>query len=338
MTFLDGPRMHDIATRFSRLELALAFLAAAFLGGILNALQEILLPGKASDEVKWLAALLLLGLVAICIAWGLARTRSLDVGACLIIRPGELDNRQEVSAALKRSSRSWVPLEVVDNLNSWSEGPPKAVLELTQSVVAPLSNPVGVPRVLIALSSSDAIGFALGNILRPTLFGAEVQIMTLPTRSQVWRPVRYHVGQDFHRRFFEGRDLSGIGCGCPNPRGVGVIDRLRSPDHNPEVVLAGLLAQQIVCCTRAIHLIASARPSSAPVSEDETFAAARFVRARARWLARDRTDNEINVTLTVGPEASMVLGLVLSGFSGWRVWEFDRDQSKWRARWTSDHA
>ena len=273
--------LQDFATWLSRLELAIAFLAAALLGGFLSTLQDIL-PGNAAVEVKWLAAGLLLGLLGAIAAWVLVRTHSLDLGACLIIRAGQLRNRSEISAALKRSSRAWIPLEIVDDLDAWADGEPEALGELTRSLAAPLSASVGRPRVLLALSSSDAVGFYLGNVLRPTLLGTDVQVMTLPTGSQSWRPVRYSAGQVLHRKLFELDEMSGTGCLCGRARGAAVIDPLRSPNHNPELVLGSLVSQGVICCTGAVHMLSAEGRVDEPVSGGHTVDAVRFLRESPR--------------------------------------------------------
>jgi hypothetical protein len=327
--------LRDFATWLSRAELAIAFVAAALLGGFLSTLQDIL-PGSAAVEVKWLAAGLLVVLFAAIAAWVLARTYSLDLGAFLSVRRGQLQGRPAVSAALERSSRTWIPFEVVDDLDAWSDRVPDALGELTRSLAGPLSASVGRPRVLIALSTSDAVGFFLGNVLRPTFLGADVQVMTLPTGSQSWRSVRYSAGQVLHRRVFEVSEMSGTGCQCDPARGAGVIDPLRSPDHNPELVLASLISQGIVCCTGAVHMLPSKRSVDEPVSGRYVIDAIRFFRARARWLTSRHGHREVDITLTVGPEVSMLAGFMLAGFCSWHVWEFDRKTARWKTRWKSD--
>lgn len=328
-------RLQDLATRLSRLELAIAFIAAALLGGFLSTLQD-LLPGNAAVQVKWLAAALLLALLASIAAWVLARVYSLDLGACLIIRAGQLQNPADISRALERSSRDWIPLEMVDDLDSWENNEPRALSELTRSLASPLSAAVGRPRVLLALSSSDAVGFYLGNVLRPTLLGADVQVMTLPTGSQPWSSVRYSAGHVLHRALFEIGDTSGGGCRCHDARGAGAIDPLRSPNHNPELVLSSLLAQGLICCTGAIHMLPTQGRVDEPVSQGDAADAIRFIRARARWLTNRYSNRDVSITLTVGPEVSMLAGLMLSGFCSWRVWEYDRDGARWKTRWKSD--
>jgi hypothetical protein len=331
---VDRPKFQDVATFLSRSELALAFVAAALLGGLLNSLQEIL-PGNAPTEVKVLGALMTFGLVCTVAAWRLSRTSSLDLGACLVVRRGQLENRGEVAAALGKSSRSWLAVEVVDDIEAWSLGVPKAVQDLAQSVASPLSGAVGHPRVLLALSSSDAVGFYLGNVLKAGLLNADIQIMTLPTRSQAWHPTRYKVGSEIQREFFEVDDLSGTGCRCEHPTGIAVVDPARSPNRNSEIVIASLLSQDIVCCSEAIHVFTEQRAENEPLSGLQTVEAARFVRARCRWLANRKERGEMNVSLTMGPEASMVVGFLLAGFFAWTVREFDAHDGQWKIRWKS---
>ena len=250
--------LQDLATWLSRLELALAFLAAALLGALLSALLEII-GGQAPDAVSWFAISLCVCLALTVVAWALARTYSLDLGACFVVRKVQLRNRPAVSARLNRSSRSWLPLEMVDSPEAWSDGVPESVVQLASNLATPLGDSVGRPRVLLALSTSDALGFLLGNLLRPSFLSADVQIMTLPTGSQSWRPARYRIGHRAHRDLFEGNEMSGAACRCDLPKGTGVVDALRSPNHNPEVVLNSLLSQRIICCTQAVYLISADR-------------------------------------------------------------------------------
>ena len=329
------PKLQDVATMFSRIELALAFLAAGLLGGLLNGLQEIL-PGGAPVEVKWFTTALTVGLVLTISAWAASRRLSLDLGACFIVRPGQLENRVEVSAALEQSSRSWLALEVVDHLDAWVGGVPRGVQDLAGSVALPLSESVGRPRVLLAVSCSDAVSFYLGNALRTNLAGADIHVMTLPTKSQAWRPIRYRLDPLVQRRFFEREELSGVECGCLNPVGVGVIDQYRSPNHNPETVLNSLLNQNLICCTKAVLRIRRDGSENEPLAWAEVLLAVRFIRSRSRWLVRAGKSEEVDLNLTVGPEPSMMAGLLLSGFFAWKVWEFSQAVDKWVVRWKSD--
>lgn len=332
---LDRAKLQALATRLSRVELALAFIAAALLGGLLNTLQEIL-PGGAQSEVKWLCASMLVGLLCVVAAWALARTFSLDLGACFVVRPGQLENRSEVATALRQSSRSWLAVEIMDDINAWSTGVPVEVQDFALSVASPLSGAVGRPRVMLALSSSDAVGFYLGNVLRPRLLDADIQIVTLPTKSQSWRPIRYDAGSRVQREFFELEDMSGTACLCKHPTGAAVVDPFRSPHHNPEIVLGSLLSQGIICCTRAMHMFTEERPENEPLSKQQTLEAAQFLRARCRWLVGQKAADEVDVSLTLGAEASMVIGFLLAGFFAWTIWEFDLHDQDWKIRWKCD--
>lgn len=327
--------LRDVATRLSRIELVLAFLAAAILGGLLSGCQEWLQPGVASKPVRWMTVGLAVALCLVGLSWILARAVSLDFGACIVIRRGRLLGREQVSDALKRSSRDWVAFELQDNLSAWSSGPPATVVELTHALVRPLGTSVGRPRVLLAVSSSDAIGFFIGQALRPGLVGVSVDVATLPTGSHSWGARRYRVGSREHRALFDREEMTGTSCKCQSPRGVGVVDPLRSPNRNYELVVGSLTNQEVVCCSGAIHLIPSRGRDAVPITQQQTIDATRFVRARSRWLMDVRGEREVDIALTVGPEASLIAGLLLWGYSDWHLWEYDKSSSRWVTRWKS---
>jgi hypothetical protein len=328
-------RVQDWSTRASRAELVLAFASAALTGGLLNVIQEVL-HGRVDRAVLAFGVLLALTLSLTVTAWVAARRLSLDLGVCVVIRRGQLQNRSAITQRLAQSTRDWVPLELVDDHpGAWSaESVPEAVRRMIREIGKTLTASVGQPRILLAVSASDAIGFFLGHTLRPLLLGTEVHLLTLPTGSQEWKSERYRAGEDLHRAFFDRVDEGSIFCPCSDKRGAGILDAARSPGHDPDIVLRSLIDQQLICCRDAIWH-APARPFDVALSQESAVQAAHFVRARARMLTESGVRDHVDLALTCGPEVGVLAGLVLSGFCRWRVWEFAPSERRWERRWDS---
>lgn len=330
-----GRLARDLATRASRAELALAFVAAALAGGLLSVMQAVL-QGHVPPAVLVFGAGLFGSLALTLTIWVTARRVSLDLGLCVVIRRGQLRNREQVTKRLSRSTRDWVPFEFVDDSpGRWAvPGLPEGVETMVRNIGNALTTSVGEPRALLCVSASDAIGFYLGHSLRPSLLGTEIHLLTLPTASQDWKPMRYTVGAKTHRKFFVGHDLLNGACSCERKRGTGILDAARSPRHNAEIVLASLVEQGLICCRNALYQLPS-RSSGLPVSQASALEAASFVRARARLLSHLPHGPCVDLVLTCGAEVGVHTGLVLSGFCRWRVWEFDTGSERWEARWES---
>lgn len=327
--------LRDWATRASRAELALAFLAAALAGGLLGVAQAAL-QEQLNRGVVLLGSGELVVLIAVVSTWVFARRMSLDLGLCVVIRRGQLHNREAVTRTLSRSARDWVPFEFLDDHPStWgTTGLPEGIRAMVDNVRDALTSSVGEPRTLLCVSASDAVGFYLGHSLRTALIGAEVELLTLPTGSQAWAPARYTVGADTHRGFFVRPDLLSGSCSCEAKRGAGILDAARSPEHNPEIVIASLLEQRIICCRDALYTT-PIRPKSVALPQAAALEAASFLRARARVLSQFRQGQCVDLVLTCGAEIGVHTGLVLSGLCRWRVWEFDTGSRSWKARWES---
>lgn len=317
--------MHAWATKASKYDLGLGLSTATLVGLLAAALTQWL----SAFWTVAASALLALGVGAV---WTYARAQSRDIGLCVVAWPGQgALNPHQLAQALSRSTRSWIPIEATPpetERTSWLE---RLAGQLAVTIDSVFQRSVGDPRLMVAMSTKDAIAFLLGVQVAPYLMHADVDVMRPPTKDiKDWAVEILVSPRDRVEVFTSESALVGGRCSCIDMRGVAVVHPANCPVAlGATGVAEALLQQGAVCCNEAILIMAIDRSSTAPDTRAVVHAA---LHARSRAARILPTSLPVDLFLVCGADVAFSLGLLLSSLVQFRPWVVGKDESG-KAEW-----